>query len=280
MDWNGGEQLYANGHTEIQYGNEAARADNETAREEDEPPTSSYSNGDIGPLALAAQQASQQLIECQNKTIALIDACKKHEKERQQYPRLLQKYNKLREQMNPKDDRINQLLSTISFLRAESSGLEKDREKLDKDQEEFARQTEIAAKREKMREAELNHKAEKKLLEDKAKQQAEIDKQFTDLMKGHETHMAEQKKSMEDREKQMAEMLVKLEKSNERSLAEIGKWKTQAEEKTLQLKAEAGKRDDLETATEAYRHKLDELSEQLRDFKGKFSLNSKPVQSL
>lgn len=273
-DWNGGEQQYANGHTGSQYGS------SETSRQQDDTITSPPANNDIGPLATIALEASQRFLESQKAATDLIEACQKHEDERQKYPRLLQKYNKLKEQVTPKDVRINKLLSTLSILREESYAMEEDKKQLLKDKEALVKRSETIEKRLEVREAELKLEGEKKISKELKKMQAELESQSEARIKVQETRLKEKEKSIDDRVKDLEDKLRDLKTGNKKDNEEIKELKAQIKEQTYLLRTENGRRINLETATEAFRDKIDKLSEKLKDVEEKFSLVGRPLEFL
>lgn len=273
-DWNGGEQQYANGHTGSQYDS------SEATRQQGDTTTSSHANDDIGPLATIALEASQRFLDSQKAATDLIEACQKHEDERQKYPRLLQKYNKLKEQVTPKDVRINKLLSTISILREESSATEEDKKQLLKDKEALAKRSETVERRLEVRAAELKLEGEKKISKELEKMQGELESQSEARIKVQEARLKEKEKSMDDRVKDLVDKLRDLKTGNKKDNEEINKLKAQVEEQACLLKTENGRRINLETATEGFRNKIDKLSEKLKDVEEKFSLVGRPLEFL
>ncbi|KFY67195.1 hypothetical protein V497_00502 [Pseudogymnoascus sp. VKM F-4516 (FW-969)] len=268
-DWNGGEQQYANGS---QHGSSDA------SRQQGDTTISPHANNDIGPLATIALEASQRFLDSQKAATDLIEACQKHEDERQKYPRLLHKYNKLKEQVTPKDVRINKLLSTISTMREESSATEEDKKQVLRDKEALAKRSETVERRLEVRAAELNLEGEKKISKELEKMQAELKSQSEARIKVQETRLNEKEKSMDDRVKDLEDKLRGLRTGNKKDNEEINKLKAQVEEQACLLKTENGRRINLETATEAYRNKIDKLSEKLKDVEDTFSLVGKPLE--
>lgn len=270
--WSGGEQQYANGHTGSQY------SSSEATRQQGDTTPSSHANDDIGPLATIALEASQRFLDSQKAATDLIEACQKHEEERQKYPRLLQKYNKLKEQVTPKDVRINKLLSTISILREESSATEEDKKQLLKDKEALAKRSETIEKRLEVRGAELKLESEKEISKGVKKIQAELESRSETLVNEHESRLKEKEKIMDDRVKDLEDKLRDLKTGNKKDNEEINKLKAQVEKQTCLLKTENGRRINLETATEGFRNKIDGLSEKLKDVEKKFSLVGRPLE--
>ncbi|KFY21998.1 hypothetical protein V491_02910 [Pseudogymnoascus sp. VKM F-3775] len=208
----------------------------------------------------------------------LIEACQKHEDERQKYPRLLQKYNKLKEQVTPKDVRINKLLSTLSILREESYAMEEDKKQLLKDKEALVKRSETIEKRLEVREAELKLEGEKKISKELKKMQAELESQSEARIKVQETRLKEKEKSIDDRVKDLEDNLRDLKTGNKKDNEEIKELKAQIKEQTCLLRTENGRRINLETATEAFRDKIDKLSEKLKDVEERFSLVGRPLK--
>ncbi|KFY95388.1 hypothetical protein V498_03380 [Pseudogymnoascus sp. VKM F-4517 (FW-2822)] len=269
--WDGGEQLYANGHTESQSSSGRAGQQGDVL-------TSSHYNENISPLATVALEASQQLLTSQEATKVLIDACKKHAQESKEFPELQQKYNKLSNQQRFKDEKIKKLYHTITILQEQSSDRERAAEdtvaanleeskKLQTEREELTKQTDTANKRLRVKEAELILEVNKKLSEKEAK----LDEKFN-------TYREAQERNMEKREKDQADKLTNLEKSNANALHTINELKAKIEEQCLLLKAESGKCENLEAATSVFKKERGQLAEQLAHLQNEFSLKSKPLE--
>ena len=165
-------------------------------------------------------------------------------------------------------------------MREEISATEGDKKQLLKDKEALAKRSETVERRLEVRAAELKLEGEKKISKELEKMQAELESQSEARIKAQETRLKEKERSMDDRVKDLENKLRDLKTGNKKDNEEINKLKAQVKEQACLLKTENGRRINLETATEGFRNKIDELSEKLKDVEKKFSLVGRPLEFL